>query len=586
MVALNLSNELIVHSEVLSAYPTTAQVAEFLAEAMRRRDTTLGMKPHRPALIQLEDELLVAELTPQLNRIGVATEQKARPVLINNILVGLEEHLRGGPEPVGLLAMRGVKPPLVAALFAAAAEFYRAALWDQLSDRHIFAVEIGELKRKRLVVVLGNSGMEYALAVYENWAEIERLYEPLADPLSIIPAKGAHALYFNDHTAVPFADLEAIAQYGWELAGENGYPVPLILTRRGEAKRPQRTELQWYEAVLRALPAFVHQYLKPGDQEGFTPATATIPVATAGGVLQVAISYPGGILPSLDEELLDRLFLAEDEDEGAGAVDLPDRRALEGMFRGLMDDVAPGSVDEAQELIYQAWDERSPAKRIALARTALKRSPDCADAYVLLAEEEAKTLDDARALYEQGVAAGERALGKRFFQENTGAFWGLIETRPYMRARQGLADTLWALGREREADQHYRELLRLNPNDNQGVRYNLLNMLIEMNEDEAAHALIKTYADDAMAEWVFTTALLAYRQRGPGHVADAKLQAALKGNPYVTGYLTGKKKIPTRLPDSIGFGDENEAIHYALGYFHHWRRTPGAVEWLKRIAAQ
>ncbi|HEV2642619.1 MAG TPA: hypothetical protein VGT98_07930, partial [Candidatus Elarobacter sp.] len=64
-------------------------------------------------------------------------------------------------------------------------------------------------------------------------------------------------------------------------------------------------------------------------------------------------------------------------------------------------------------------------------------SSDCADAYVLLAEETARTAGAARKLYEQGVAAGERALGPNYFRNEVGSFWGLLETRPYMRATPG-----------------------------------------------------------------------------------------------------------------------------------------------------
>jgi hypothetical protein len=48
-------------------------------------------------------------------------------------------------------------------------------------------------------------------------------------------------------------------------------------------------------------------------------------------------------------------------------------------------------LKKAQDLMYQAWEESNPARRIVLAHRALEISPDCADAYVLLAEEEAGT---------------------------------------------------------------------------------------------------------------------------------------------------------------------------------------------------
>ncbi len=81
--------------------------------------------------------------------------------------------------------------------------------------------------------------------------------------------------------------------------------------------------------------------------------------------------------------------------------------------------------------MYQAF-EAPPAKRARLAREAIEISPDCADAYVLLAED-AESAAAALPLYEQGVAAGERALGKKAFKQDKGHFWGVLETRPYMR---------------------------------------------------------------------------------------------------------------------------------------------------------
>jgi tetratricopeptide (TPR) repeat protein len=125
---------------------------------------------------------------------------------------------------------------------------------------------------------------------------------------------------------------------------------------------------------------------------------------------------------------------------------------------------------QAQDLMYEAFDAQG-ARRAALARQALAFSPDCADAYLLLAEETASSVEEARELLEQGAAAGERALGPEPFEEDVGYFWGILETRPYMRARAALAETLWALDRREEAVEHQRELLRLNPNDNQGLRY-------------------------------------------------------------------------------------------------------------------
>jgi tetratricopeptide (TPR) repeat protein len=156
--------------------------------------------------------------------------------------------------------------------------------------------------------------------------------------------------------------------------------------------------------------------------------------------------------------------------------------------RGRVPEQAPRSaVDEAQDVMYEAWDARG-RRRVELARKALEISPDCADAYVLLAEETAATVSEARDLYERGVAAGERALGEGMFRKEAGHFWEILETRPYMRARAGLAACLWELGEREEALDHWVDMLRLNPTDSLGVRYRLVAGLLAIPQHHGSTA--------------------------------------------------------------------------------------------------
>jgi len=238
------------------------------------------------------------------------------------------------------------------------------------------------------------------------------------------------------------------------------------------------------------------------------------------------------------------------------------------------------AVDEAQQLIYDAWEAPTRQRAVALAMRALDISADCADAYNVLAEETAKSLEEAVDLYRKGVEAGERALGKKAFKEDVGYFWGILETRPYMRARAGLAQSLWETGRREEAVEHYRELLWLNPNDNQGIRDLLMSCFIELGRDEDAESLYKQYEDDGMAVWVHSRALLDFRKHGDSETACRSLEAAIKKNKHVPSYLLGRKKIPRTLPGYYGFGDDNEAVIYARGNRAAWKVTPGALEWL------
>ena len=238
------------------------------------------------------------------------------------------------------------------------------------------------------------------------------------------------------------------------------------------------------------------------------------------------------------------------------------------------------SLDEAQEIMYDAWEATSRKRAVELARKALLVSADCADACVFLAEATAKTPQEAIDLYRQGIEAGERALGKKAFKNDVGHFWGLLETRPYMRARAGLAQRLWEAGQREDAVDHYWDLLRLNPNDNQGLRDLLMPCLIELNRDKDAEKLYKQYEDDGMAVWNYSRALLDFRKHGESPTADKSLRAALEKNKHVPLYLLGRKKVPGSLPGHYGMGDDNEAVLYASANRAAWRSTPGALEWL------
>lgn len=236
-------------------------------------------------------------------------------------------------------------------------------------------------------------------------------------------------------------------------------------------------------------------------------------------------------------------------------------------------------LERAQDKMYEAWEERTRKSRVRLAREALAISEDCADAYVLLAEETARTPEEALQLYEEGMQAGERALGKEFFDEEAGHFWGILETRPYMRARTGMALCLWEIGENERAIEQFRELLKLNPNDNQGNRYLLARLLLEEGRDEELGALLQQYQGEASAEWLYTGALWRFRHEGGSRRASRALQQGFAENVLVPLFLLEMRPIPIDPPEYISPGEESEAIEYVLGNGTYWFDAPGAIEW-------
>ena len=245
-----------------------------------------------------------------------------------------------------------------------------------------------------------------------------------------------------------------------------------------------------------------------------------------------------------------------------------------------LDDLPESTTDKgrSQDLVLQAYDE-TPAKGKKLIKQALELDPNNADAYNYLASVE-NDVDKALTLYRQAEEAGERALGEEFMEENKGHFWGLIETRPYMRAKAGVAGCLYAKNRVNATIEVYREMIELNPSDNQGVRYLLATILLSKKDLSDYESFVKKYEGEDSALWHYNNALYHFKKLGKSAKSDTELMKAYKFNPYVMDFMLGLKELPEEMPQFIGRGDENEAAAYIFDAIHTWGKTNGALDWM------
>jgi len=258
-------------------------------------------------------------------------------------------------------------------------------------------------------------------------------------------------------------------------------------------------------------------------------------------------------------------------------------RYLKGALdQGKPPEFEPQTPEEiAQNMMYDSWEISNRKKRIKIAYKALGVSPDCADAYITLAEDEARTIEQVAELYQKAVDAGARTLGEKIFKENSGHFWGAIRTRPYMRARAALAQTLWEMGKHDEAIAHYREMLKLNRRDNQGIRYVLAACLGELGKwDELDRFINIEWRGDPMPNMGYLRVLLAFRKEGDSQRVRRMLKNTIKQNAYLPDYLIGRKKIPSNLPNMAALGGEDEAMCCAADMIKAWQKIPGALQWL------
>ncbi|MGP1910006.1 SEC-C metal-binding domain-containing protein [Metabacillus sp. JX24] len=229
----------------------------------------------------------------------------------------------------------------------------------------------------------------------------------------------------------------------------------------------------------------------------------------------------------------------------------------------------------AQELIYEAM-ESSPQQRVKLAKQAMEIYPFHPDAFNMLGEAEsdpAKQLE----LYKQGMEAGEADLGKEIFKRDKGMFWGLIETRPYMRSKFNYAILEAAMGNLAEAIKQCEELLELNEMDSQGVRYTLFVMYMDAGEHKKAKALLEKFDETDFAAGAYNMLLVEFALKGMTSAVERLAQKAKNVNPVIYDVLAGKRKLPKE-PEE--FGQESEAVEYFMEYGFVWSNHPELVEWM------
>ncbi len=232
------------------------------------------------------------------------------------------------------------------------------------------------------------------------------------------------------------------------------------------------------------------------------------------------------------------------------------------------------------QLIQQAWANPDPIEKVQIAHQVLQQDPDNINALMLLAQWEAASSEERRDLLERAVKGCEQVLGEEFFEKNTGRFWKIRETRTYMEALTNLASTYAHLKHYDKAIACYEKGILLNPADNQYNRYPLNSCYILSQQLDKAHELAKQFAQDKGAFFLYDEALCAFIEEGNSAHSRALKKQALTYNKFVPKLLTGKIKMPKRMPERLGAGDKDEAVLYAAQNTELWRSKAGSIAWL------
>jgi len=298
------------------------------------------------------------------------------------------------------------------------------------------------------------------------------------------------------------------------------------------------------------------------------------------------ITTPGAIGANFDTEQLFRVMDQISKQKGfASRAELDafmEEKVMHRPLDELMAEQPPDPVEQAQALAFKAMEKKVPNQSLALTRKALEFDPNCVDAERIAALMESSSVEERVKAIGSLVDKAEQAFGRDYFRENAGSFWGLVETRPYMRTLAVLADLLLKAGQTAQAISQIEKMMRLNDHDNQGMRYILIGLYLEESRLKDARKLFKDFPEDGMAAFLWGRALERFLSRDFLQARVAFYRANTR-NPYVLEFLTGLSPVPEEMPDYYEIGQTSEA----MVCFHHlgkaFQKVPEAIEWLKSL---
>ena len=184
-------------------------------------------------------------------------------------------------------------------------------------------------------------------------------------------------------------------------------------------------------------------------------------------------------------------------------------------------------------------------------------------------------------LLDDGLEAEKNRLIKEkyFVKENIGYFYGIFETRPYIRGLVVKAEYLLEEGKLHQAESICKEVLRLNKNDNMGVRYLLMAIFATLEEENNMLKLYKKYPEENL-EMLFPLFALYYKI-GNDKKAKEYLNRINKCNSNFVKLFNGTIKESNKVdPGYYSRGDSSEIFMYLERYTYLLITMPRIYEYV------
>lgn len=185
----------------------------------------------------------------------------------------------------------------------------------------------------------------------------------------------------------------------------------------------------------------------------------------------------------------------------------------------------------------------------------------------------------------EAVRIGIEAIPSRFSWLTGRILWGHLANRPFMRAYHALGlHLLRSQGAEKALD-IFARLVSVNPSDNLGARYILMQCFLDLADWDSAVMLALRYPDDA-GPGITYSKVVALLHLDRKEDALESLKVAIRYSPNVAAELAKARhsRPNSKYPGYLTSGGDDEAFDYWERNRLHWSKSSDAFKLLRELS--
>ncbi|MDA1055270.1 MAG: tetratricopeptide repeat protein [Planctomycetota bacterium] len=230
--------------------PAPEMLLEFLVRTMARPG---GASAQRPRLVEVSDSDYYDHLRPRLEAAGVACRLVDELSEFNDFCLGLARSFEGS-EKCALADGQDVTRAQMESFYEAAEYYFRQAPWRRVPGEVPIEIRCDDpAMGTRYAIVLGRTGVQLGLCIYDDWEMTRAMLSGYATP----EENRALAVCYDEAEIMSAVDLQLIDRLGWPIATPEAWPAVMRL-QPGRTPRPANAkELVFLDACLRAIPDFL-----------------------------------------------------------------------------------------------------------------------------------------------------------------------------------------------------------------------------------------------------------------------------------------------------------------------------------------